>query len=74
MLTLTRSKGQAIMIGPDIVIRVVEIGDGKVKIGVEAPKAVAVDRPEVRARKEADRVEAERRAGMGEEERTVERP
>lgn len=47
MLVLTRKKGETIRIGGDIVVTVVDIGQGKVRIGVEAPKTVPVDRSEV---------------------------
>jgi carbon storage regulator len=51
VLTLSRKTGQKVWIGPDITLVVVEVGDGFVRLGVEAPRSVAVDRAEVRARK-----------------------
>ncbi len=51
MLVLSRKTGEDILIGDDIVIAVVEIGPGRVKIGVRAPSKVAVDRREVRESK-----------------------
>lgn len=50
MLILTRKAGEGIMIGPDIVIRVVEVKGGQVKLGVDAPGEVRVDREEVHER------------------------
>ncbi len=47
MLVLSRKKDEVIVIGDDIRIFVVEIGGGKVKLGVEAPKEVTVHRKEV---------------------------
>ncbi|MFZ5775703.1 MAG: carbon storage regulator CsrA [Thermodesulfobacteriota bacterium] len=47
MLILARKTGDAIAIGDDITIRVLEIKGGQVKIGVEAPAEVAVHRQEV---------------------------
>lgn len=47
MLILTRKIGEAIAIGDDIKIRLLEIKGGQVKIGVEAPNDVAVHREEV---------------------------
>ncbi len=47
MLILTRKIGEAIAIGDDIKIRLLEIKGGQVKIGVEAPSEVAVHREEV---------------------------
>ncbi len=48
MLTLTREVGQKILIGDDIVITVVAVSsNGRVKIGIEAPQQVRIDREEV---------------------------
>ena len=47
MLILTRKIGEAIAVGDDIKIRLLEIKGGQVKIGVEAPNEVAVHREEV---------------------------
>jgi carbon storage regulator len=53
MLILTRRVGQTILIGPDVVVSVEEIDwrQGRVRLGVRAPRSVPVDRAEVRARK-----------------------
>ncbi len=50
MLVLTRRPGESIVIGNGIKITVVNIGPGRVKIGVEAPPSVRVDRAEIHAR------------------------
>ena len=47
MLCLSRSIGQKIMIGDGIEIMVVDIGRGKAKLGITAPKEVPVHRREV---------------------------
>lgn len=47
MLVLKRKIGESIIIGEDIEIKVVDIGDGRVKIGIEAPKSVEIMRKEV---------------------------
>ena len=47
MLVLWRHKNQCIDIGDNIVITVVEIRDGKVRLGITAPKDVKVHRREV---------------------------
>jgi carbon storage regulator len=52
MLVLTRKPGEQIMIGDAIKITVVSVGHGRVKIGVEAPANVAIDRQEVYERKQ----------------------
>jgi carbon storage regulator len=47
MLVLSRKKGESLMIRDDIVITVVEIRGDKVRLGIEAPKEVPVNRREV---------------------------
>ncbi len=47
MLVLTRKPGQTITIGDDIKVTIMEIKGGQVKLGVEAPKNIAVYREEV---------------------------
>lgn len=49
-LVLTRRPGERIMIGNDIVVTVVGINGGQIRIAVEAPKDVRVDREEVAKR------------------------
>ena len=50
MLVLTRKSGQQIRIGDSVVLTVVRVHGDKVRIGVDAPKEVAVHRQEVRDR------------------------
>ena len=47
MLVLSRKKDESIMIGDNIVITVVEVRGDKVRLGISAPKEVAVHRDEV---------------------------
>jgi carbon storage regulator len=47
MLVLTRRPGEQIVIGTDIRLTVVSVGPGRVKIGIEAPSTVRIDRQEV---------------------------
>lgn len=47
MLVLSRAKNESIIIGDNIIIMVVEVRDGKVRLGIEAPKEVPVHRREV---------------------------
>jgi carbon storage regulator len=48
MLCLTRKVGQSIFIGDNIAIKVLRVEvDGVVRIGITAPKTLAVDREEV---------------------------
>ena len=59
MLVLTRrlTKGDQskILIGDDIEITVVQIEGGSVRLGVEAPRDLQVDRQEIWAEKKAQR-------------------
>jgi carbon storage regulator len=62
MLVLTRRRGEGVTIGPDIRIVVLHTKGGQVKLGIEAPPAVAVHRDEVYARiQEENRMAAETR-------------
>ena len=47
MLVLSRKQYEAIVIGKDVVIEVVEIRGDKVRLGIQAPKEVPVHRKEV---------------------------
>lgn len=50
MLVLTRRAGESIVIGNGIKLTVVTVGPGRVKIGIEAPPHVRIDREEIHAR------------------------
>ncbi len=52
MLVLTRRKGEEICIGHDIVAKVNDIRGGRVRLGIQAPDHVSVDRREVAIRKQ----------------------
>jgi carbon storage regulator len=47
MLVLTRKLGQEVCIGPLVVVRVVALHDGKIKLGIDAPREVRVFRREL---------------------------
>lgn len=47
MLVLTRKVNQSIVIGDDIEVVVLEVRGEQVRIGVRAPKSIAVHRKEV---------------------------
>lgn len=53
MLVLTRKPNQSLMIGDDVVVTVLGIHGNQVKIGIDAPPNVSVDREEVRERKDS---------------------
>ena len=50
MLVLTRRPGEQIVIGDGIRVTVVSLGPGRVKIGIEAPPNVRIDRQEIHER------------------------
>ena len=47
MLVLTRRKGESIILGDHIEVRVLEVSRHQVKLGVEAPRSVPVYRKEI---------------------------
>lgn len=47
MLALTRKKDEAIIIDGKITIKVLEIVEGKVRLGIEAPKDMSIHREEI---------------------------
>ncbi|MEW9081666.1 carbon storage regulator CsrA [Caldanaerobacter subterraneus] len=47
MLILTRKVGQSIIIGEDIEIKVLEIINGQIKLGITAPKNISILRKEL---------------------------
>ncbi len=47
MLVITRKKGESILIGDDIEIKISKIEDGSVKIAIDAPKDKVILRKEV---------------------------
>jgi carbon storage regulator len=48
MLVLSRKPQQTICIGDDIIITVLRVDRGRVKLGIDAPADVHVDRGEIR--------------------------
>lgn len=47
MLVLSRRANESIIIGNDIEIKVLGIEDGKVKLGIEAPRDIEIYRKEI---------------------------
>ena len=47
MLILTRKKNESVIINGNIEVTIVALDDGKVKIGIDAPKSVEIHRKEV---------------------------
>jgi carbon storage regulator len=71
MLILTRRVGETIKIGESVDVTVLGIKGNQVRVGINAPKSIAVHREEI-----FRRIEAEKRAGnsITEEETTEGRP
>ena len=59
MLVLTRKTGEGIIIGDDIIIKIIEMKGGGVRIGIEAPKDKKIYRQEV-----YDRITEENREAL----------
>jgi carbon storage regulator len=57
MLILTRRVGETLMIGNDVTVTVVAVNGSQVRIGVNAPKDVAVHREEIYDRLQKERVQ-----------------
>jgi len=55
VLILTRRVGESLMIGTDVTVTVIGVNGNQVRLGISAPKDVAVHREEV-----YDRVQAEK--------------
>ena len=47
MLVLSRQKNESIMIGDDIEVTIADVKGDKVRLGISAPKNIAVHRREV---------------------------
>ncbi|QGT80406.1 carbon storage regulator [Pseudomonas coronafaciens] len=54
MLCLTRRFGESIVIGDNIKITVISGRDGQIRLGIDAPAELAVDRSEIRTAKLAN--------------------
>lgn len=48
MLVMRRREGERILIGDNIVIHIAQIGRNRVKIGIDAPRTVAIVAEEVK--------------------------
>jgi carbon storage regulator len=58
MLVLARKVGQSIIIGDNIVLTVIEVRGEQVRIGIEAPKSIAVHRKELLEQIKAENIRA----------------
>jgi carbon storage regulator len=55
MLVLSRRQSETIVIGDNIRVQVLEISGGRVRLAIEAPSDVSVDREEIWQRKQIER-------------------
>jgi carbon storage regulator len=61
MLVLSRQKDESIMIGDEVEITIVDVRGDKVRLGITAPKSIAVHRREI-----YDAIQREKKAKEGE--------
>ena len=64
MLILTRRVGETVMIGDEVTITVLGVKGNQVRVGINAPKSVAVHREEI-----YDRIKREQQGGAVDEKR-----
>jgi carbon storage regulator len=54
MLVLSRRVGETIVISENILVTVVEVNGDRVRLGVQAPRSIRVDRQEVFERRQLE--------------------
>jgi carbon storage regulator len=67
MLILTRRVGETVMIGDDVTITVLGVKGNQVRVGINAPKTVAVHREEI-----YERIKREQQAEVAEKPKSAE--
>ena len=62
MLVLSRQKDESIMIGDDVEITIVDVRGDKVRLGINAPRSIAVHRKEIYIAIQKEKEEKEHQA------------
>lgn len=65
MLILTRRVGESLMIGDEVSVTVLGVKGNQVRLGVNAPKTVAVHREEIYQRIQQEKAEGRSRPSPG---------
>jgi carbon storage regulator len=65
MLVLSRKENQQLIIGENIIVRVVRVEGGRVRLGIEAPAEVPIRREELASRSAVDRTPPNMLVGAG---------
>lgn len=71
MLVLARRPTESLQIGPDVTVTVLGIHGNQVRLGITAPRAIVIDRAEVRASKQRECIGAADDHGVSAEVVTV---
>ena len=58
MLVVSRRVGESVVIGDDVVVTVLEVRGDVVRVGIDAPRSIAVHRAELLAQLESSNQEA----------------
>ncbi|MDY0122300.1 MAG: carbon storage regulator [Sulfurimonas sp.] len=64
MLVLARKEGESIVIGEDIILKVISVDKGVVKLGIEAPSDVAIIRNELLQDVKDSNIAASKKVGL----------
>ena len=66
MLVLSRKKGESVIVDDNIEITIIDVSEnGKVKLGINAPKNISILRKEVKKAVESENREATKKVDMG---------
>jgi carbon storage regulator len=71
VLVLTRKQGEKILIGDDIVITILDVRGDSIRIGIDAPRGLGIQRDEVVRAVTAANIAASRADGDGDAEARI---